>query len=284
LEYQGRVYPNTVHWFRSDNDDLLGTFGNRRDVIQPVRFVEFFQKFCLSSPRNITLDVVGSLDQGRTFYMASKISESLQHELRDSTLGSPGSGMALADRRSSSYVEKADRTDIWLVVTDYYKETKAPKAFVVTNELVCSNGMSRVARDEACSLTHLRTQNFGEVAAVLDSAVQEATQHLQMKEQMVNTTITMDSARNALRTFFDDQDAETKKVRMLERLYEGDLLGGDLPTRQDNVWRLWNTVTQYTSHVGVRKGKEEARFRSQLEGQISKTNKEFTHFLQENYV
>jgi hypothetical protein len=120
-----------------------------------------------------------------------------------------------------------------------------------------------------------------------------------MKEQMVNTTITMDSARDALRTFFNDQDADTKKVQTLERLYKGELLnkkgepmldGWDYPTRQLNengsgtLWRLWNTVTQYSSHFNVRKGKEEARFRSQLEGQISRTNQEFTHFLQENYV
>ena len=45
-EYKGQTFNEVQHWHRSDNDGLLGTFGSRRQCIQPYVFVDYFRNFC----------------------------------------------------------------------------------------------------------------------------------------------------------------------------------------------------------------------------------------------
>ena len=75
----GRYASSPDHrvWTRDDHDDTaaLGVFGNRRAVIQPSDFLSYFQRFVQQSGKRISLDVVGTLDGGKQFFMGSKLTE-----------------------------------------------------------------------------------------------------------------------------------------------------------------------------------------------------------------
>ena len=58
----------TRGWFRSDNYLKLGQHGNQRVPTKPEQYIEFMQKFCLASEKELTLDLVGTFDGGKTFY------------------------------------------------------------------------------------------------------------------------------------------------------------------------------------------------------------------------
>lgn len=259
--HNGRTYDECRLWLRSDNGDLLGSFGNRRRAIQPGDFLEYFREFCRQSERAITLDRVGTPNHGRTFYMASQ-------------LDSPGK--LPADQRTVG-----DVTESWLVLTDYYGESRRPRAYVLFNELVCTNGMTRRVRDSLCSLSHLRTQGQAEVSQTLEAALSEVDAYQRLKLRAQETRITMDTARRALREFFGDPDAEGKKVRRLEAIYESEMIGGELPERYSNAWRLINTVTQYASHNGMSdtQASRGRAFDSQISGARARDVERFTAYV-----
>lgn len=283
-----RTYNDCQIWLRDDNNDMLGFFGNRRQVVQPASFIEYFRAFTAASDKQISLDVVGSLDGGRTFYMASKLHGN-NHALLDSTIGGGygvGGGMDISRSGSSAYMDKLDRTDSWLVVTDYYGESLSPKALIFNNELICSNGLSVKVTDQQVRLTHRIIQSYDDIAAVLNRAVQQCAAYSRMKDRLIETPITSIQARNAIRAFFRDPDGDSPTVKRLERIYEQDLIGGDLDTRSGNLWRLASAMTQYTSHERTGKSSDApARtLRSQLEGARARTNQRFLEFLEEQFV
>lgn len=284
----GRSYPDCQVWLRDDNNDMLGFFGNRRQIIQPASFVEYFRSFAAASEKQISLDLVGTLDGGRTFYMASKLHGD-NHRLLDSTIGGgygSGGGLGISNLKSANFIEKADRTDSWLVVTDYYGESLSPKAVIFNNELVCSNGMSVRVTDQEVRLTHRIVQSYGDVATVLERALRQCSMYQHMKSRLIEIPISTIQARNAIRAFFRDPDGESKTVKRLEAIYQHDLIGGDLDTRQGNLWRLASAVTQYTSHerTGHASGAHERTLRSQLEGSRARTNQRFMAFLEEQFA
>lgn len=283
-----RSYDGCQIWLRDDNQDMLGFFGNRRQIIQPASFIEYFRAFTAASEKQISLDLVGTLDGGRTFYMASKLHGD-NHRLLDSTLGGgygSGGGLGISRAGSASYMDKADRTDSWLVVTDYYGESLSPKAVILNNELICSNGLAVKVTDHEVRLTHRTIQTYGDIASVLDRAVRQCTLYSRMKDRLIETPITTTQAKSAIRAFFRDPDGESRTVKRLEQIYQHDLIGGDLDSRQGNLWRLASAVTQYTSHehTGKQAGSNERTLRSQLEGSRARTNQRFLEFLEDQFA
>lgn len=281
----GRPYPECQLWLRDDNNDLLGVFGGRRQVIQPATFIEYFRAFTAASEKQISLDVVGSLDNGKTFYMASKLTNNIS-ALLDSANGTPGGGLGISRVGSSSYIDRQDRTDHWLVVLDYYGESLAPKALLLTNELVCTNGMTRKVTNTEIRLSHLRTKSYSDVAPVLNRALQECIAYDRIKTRLIETPVSMDTARQALRDFFCDPNGEMKTTQRVQQIYEHSLIGSDLDTRQDNLWRLASAVTQYTSHerIGDTPNAPARALKSQLEGSRARTNARFLEFLEEQFA
>lgn len=280
----GRSYDDCQLWLRDDTNDLLGYFGNRRQPIQPSTFIEYFRAFTSASDKQIALDVVGSLDQGKTFYMASKLSGD-NARLLDQNLGGEygaGGGLGISRLNSDSYIAKEDRTDFWLVITDYYGESLSPKAIILGNELVCSNGLAVKVTDQSVKLTHRLAQSYDDVAAVLQAALERSRAYTRMKDRLIETPISMDTARLALRQFFSDPDGQSPTVKKLEAIYSSNLIGGELETRQDNLWRLASAVTQYTSHERAANG--ERTLRSQLEGSRARTNSRFLDFLESQFL
>lgn len=276
----GRTYDDCKLWLRSDNQDMLGVFGNRRAPTQPGDFVDFFRAFCAASEKQISLDLVGCLDQGRTFYMASKLTEANTELIAQATAANGGLG--IARKGSSHYIDSEDRTDFWLVLTDYYKESLSPKAVVFGNELICTNGMTLRVTDQQVKLHHRNHLTYELIAPVLQRTLEQSAAYSRMKQRLIEIPVSMDTARDALRKFFCDPQAETKTVRKLEQIYAGDLIGGELDTRKDNAWRLVSTVTQYTSHERTG-GQGDRTLKSQLEGSRARTNTRFIEFLESQF-
>ena len=256
----GREFPEVQLWHRSDNQNLLGVFGSRRQCIQPETFIQYFRDFCDVSQKEINLDLVGSLDGGKTFYMASKLTQNQNTELE----------------------KVGDKTDSWLVVTDYYGESKAPKVMVLFNELICTNGMTKQISQRFRAFSHLKEMKFDDVAPVLDSALAQSKVYADVKDKLINTPISMDSAKEALRTFFTDPEGDSSKVKILEDIYQNKLIGGELETRNGTAWGLMSAATQHSSHS--RAGNGERTLRSQLDGSRGHFNTRFMNFLESQFL
>ena len=252
--------PNGTHsssskivWYRNDNDQELGVFGTRRQVIQPSDFIRYFRTFCSQSEKAITLDVVGTLNEGRVFYMGSKLTGD---NISDKIGGTEGFGI-------SRNIPQEDRSDFWLVLTDYYGESKAPKAQLLINSLVCDNGMTRKVDQKLCSLTHLRQQSSSDVHAVLRQALREQEIYYKLQDRMMDVKVSRELAEQALKTFCKDYEGETRKYKTLVDIYDNKLIGGHLDSRKGTAWGLVNTVTQYTSRTSTN---QDSAMRSQLHG------------------
>jgi hypothetical protein len=114
----GRTYEDCQLWLRDDNHDLLGFFGNKRQIIQPSLFIDYFRAFCDASDKAISLDVVGSYNKGRSIYMAAKLSGN------NGALVAAGGGLEISRQGHSAYISTEDRTDHWLVLSD--RRSQAP--------------------------------------------------------------------------------------------------------------------------------------------------------------
>ena len=258
--YKATTFPEVQLWHRTDNHGLLGVFGSRRQCILPETFIQYFRDFCDASQKEINLDLVGSLDGGKTFYMASKLTNNENAELE----------------------EVGDKTDSWLVVTDYYGESRAPKVMVLFNELVCTNGMTKQISQRFRAFSHLKEMKFDDVAPVLDAALTQSRVYSDIKDKLIHTPISMETAKQALCNFFDDPQGETSKVKQLEDIYQNKLIGGELDTRNGTAWGLMSAATQHSSHS--RTGNAERTLRSQLDGSRGYFNTRFMNFLETQFL
>jgi len=275
-ESGGRSYSDCQLWLRDDTQDMLGFFGTKRQIIQPGTFVDYFRSFCTSADKQINFDVIGSYNNGRTLYMGAKLTGN------NAAVLSAGGGLDISRPGHSAYIPSEDRTDHWLILTESFGESLRPRVTVLSSELVCTNGLAKRVTECEVKLSHYSAMSADIVHAVLDHAMRQCRAYDRIKERLIETPISMDTARAALRQFFDDEDGKTSTVKRLEQLYASDLIGGQLDTRTANAWRLASAVTEYTSHARVRN--EETAFRSQLEGSRARTANSFMQFLEEQFL
>lgn len=283
-ESMGRTYGDCQLWLRNDTQDMLGFFGTKRQIIQPHVFIDYFRSFCDSSGKAISLDVIGSYNQGRTLYMGAKLTDNSSC-LLDANLGGAygaGGGMNISRPGSSAYIPTEDRTDHWLILTESFGESLRPRVMVIANELICSNSLSRRVTECEVKLSHSACMNSDAVHAVLGQAMRQCQAYSRVKERLIETPISMETARSALRAYFGDSEGQSRIVQRLEAIYQSDLIGDDLETRTDNAWRLASAVTQYTSHERI--GRADATFRSQLEGARARTANNFLAFLEQQFA
>jgi len=275
-ESGGRSYSDCQLWLRDDTQDMLGFFGTKRQIIQPGTFVDYFRSFCTSADKQINFDVIGSYNNGRTLYMGAKLTGN------NAAVLSAGGGLNISRPGHSAYIPSEDRTDHWLILTESFGESLRPRVTVLSSELVCTNGLAKRVTECEAKLSHYSAMSADIVHAVLDHAMRQCRAYDRIKERLIETPISMDTARAALRQFFDDEDGKTSTVKRLEQIYASDLIGGQLDTRTANAWRLASAVTEYTSHARVRN--EETAFRSQLEGSRARTANSFMQFLEEQFL
>jgi hypothetical protein len=274
-QHGDRAYDDCQLWLRDDTRDMLGFFGTKRQVIQPGTFVDYFRSFCSSADKQINFDVIGSFNNGRTLYMGAKLAGNNAAVLQ------AGGGLDISRHGHSAYIPSEERTDHWLILTESFGESLRPRVTVLSSELVCTNGMAKRVTECEVKLSHSNVMSTDIVHAVLDHAMRQCSAYDRIKERLIETPISMDSARAALRRFFDDEEAKSSTVKRLEAIYAHDLIGGELDTRQGNLWRLASAVTQYTSHERSSHG--ERTFRSQLEGSRARTNTRFLEFLESQF-
>ena len=100
----------------------------------------------------------------------------------------------------------------------------------------------------------------------------------------MHTPLGMAQGKQLIRQFHNDPDGESRVVRALERIYQYNLIGGDIPERQGNYWRLANAQTQYTSHNHISKQDPGKSTMSQLDGGKAKSNRDFITFLESQFT
>lgn len=283
-EFNGRQYPESRLWLRSDNQNWLGTFGTRRTPQQPEVLVDYFKSFCAASEKAIQPDVVGVVGGGRSFYMASKLSGEGNGRLLDRDEYGDMGGLGISRRGSDSYISKEDRTDFWLILMTHYGESLSTTCTVVASELVCSNALAVRITDQKVSLSNRTLRNYQDVEAILNRTVRGSRAYALMKDRFIGMPLSLADGTDLIRQYHDDADGQSQIVKRLERIYRHELIGGDLASRQDNVWRLVNAQTQYTSHHYVDRNDGGKTFQSQLEGAKAKANSSFIAFLESQFA
>ena len=252
---------NTRGWFRSDNYLKLGQHGNQRTPTKPEAYIEFLQKFCLASEKELSLDLVGTFDGGKTFYCVSKLTEGFDRKALMQQYAGEGFNI-------KNLVDDQDRTVHYLVLTDYYKEQKAPRATVVSQELICANGMSRRVTDMNIKLSHDHVNTYGDIAPVLQKAFQECTAYDLVKDRQRSTPLAIEDGISAINAFCSKEKNGEKLAKELLQIYVPDnqkLIGGHLDGRGATQFRLVSAVTQHATHAHNSK-KYGGSLKSQIEG------------------
>ena len=149
-----------------------------------------------------------------------------------------------------------------------------------------SCGMTKMVKDDVHYLTHRKLRNFDDIAPYLEKALLECSDYEDLKDKLINKKIDPSTARNVIKQFFlpKETEEEDKKrslnISRLERIYEHDLIGGHLDTRQGNAFRLQQAFTQWTSHH--RKAKtEDYRFSQKLGGDLARLDNRATELIRE---
>ena len=280
-EFGGRAYPQHQLWMREDNgeiSDCLGCFGNRRQPQQPIQVAQFFQDFCDQSEKQISPDVIGCVNGGKTLYVACRLAGDTS-DLHDKEEYGDGGGMSI--KRT---ISREDRTEHYLMLVVHFGESLATKAYVLSNELVCSNGMALRTDEKKLVIPHRAFTDGRKVEAILNQAVRSSTAYALMKDRFMNESLTTERGRQLIREFHQDPDGTSQVVKNLERIYNYTLIGGDMPERQGNYWRLLNAQTQYTSHSYVSKQDAGKSLMSQVEGSKARSNRDFITFLESQFT
>ena len=278
-ECGGRQFPQHQLWMRKDGDDFsdcLGCFGTRSPM-QPQTMVQAMIDFCAQSEKDIKPDVIGCVDKGKTLYVASRLAGDTSG-LHDKETYGDGGGMAI-----QRTVSKEDRTEHWLMQIVYYGQSLATKAFVFSNELKCSNGLALRTNEKRIVLRH-KSDNSYLIQDTLNQAIRSTEAYALMKDRFMNTPLDMALGKQLIRQFHKDPDGESKLVKSLERIYQHNLIGGDIPERQGNYWRLLNAQTQYTSHSYISKEDAGKSLMSQVDGDKAKSNRDFITFLESQFT
>jgi hypothetical protein len=273
-----RTHPNIVHWYQSNTGDPLGQFSDARHIIHPIDGLNWYKDFIRQTKaaflQEIGLDVVGFLPDQKILYFASKLTDMNPERLK----------------------EVGDTTDFFLMFTINYMEARAMKASIWANELVCENGMQRRIVDGNATINHRSERDGYDVYKALEAAVLECKRHIHIKQEMIDTPCDDLQGRKYIRQFFDytipeeqrleavnnpSMAVDSRIINQLERIFMHGLEGGNLSTRQDNLFRVHSAVTQWTSHHKTVKHGSDSRFAKQLDGDIARINTKFTEYLQE---
>lgn len=279
-EFGGRQFPKHQLWMRKDGDnfgDCLGCYGTSRSPMQPQSMMQTMIDFCAQSEKQIKPDVVGCVGNGKTLYVASRLAGDTS-DLHDKETYGDGGGMSI-----QRTVSKEDRTEHWLMQVVYFGESLATKAFVLSNELKCSNGLSLRTNEKRIVLRH-KSDNGHLIQDTLNQAIRSSAAYALMKDRYMHTPLDIAKGKELIRQFHNDPDGESRKVKSLEHIYEYSLIGGDIPERQGNYWRLLNAQTQYTSHCYVDRKDGGASLMSQLSGDKAKKNEMFLKFLESQFT
>ena len=266
-----REYPEVIHWYQSDNGDKLGQFTDKRFVVNPLDALNWYKKSIENKPY-IHLDGIGWLPQSKVLYFFSKMTNLNTPEL----------------------LKVGDTTDFFLMYTINYAKAQSMRATVYANELVCDNGMTRRIQGSDTRVNHRQKRGTVDVEHAMDAAITTGEQYIQDKIKMINTPCSINSGVTILRKFFQDMIPEEDRsylintptaqvksnfINQIERIYKMNVIGSNLETRQDNIFRLHSAVTQFTSHEKYVKHGDESRFAQQLDGPIARLNTNFTDYL-----
>lgn len=288
----GRYASSPDHrvWTRDDRDDdtaALGVFGNRRAVIQPSDFLSYFQRFVQQSGKRISLDVVGTLDGGKQFFMGSKLTENNIEAILDNPEN------ANVGMRVNQFFKQEDLSDYWLVVTDFYGTSRAPQVNLLCNRLVCTNGMTRQVKTKLAALTHRKDLTGDSVIEVLNQGIREASNYCKIQDLLTEMELTPEQFNNGIKRFCRvktgtlDSDLPSKVKGFRETYHatdKGRIVGIETyktSTGESNAWRALNAVTQYITHKPLKN--QDAALRSSINGTRAKEPNAYLQFLADNH-
>ena len=261
----GVTCPKLITWHRADrgpvvspyHGSVLGRFSHKRHPLDPPDAMQFFRDFCEHSGKEISLDVVCYDHIAQRFICASKLTANKNVE------------------------HVGDITDSWMIISVDYAKPRSIVTYVWHQELACLNGMTRrVTPRDKSYLSQRKIRTYDDVFPYLDGCLKECAVYNDLKNRMIERKLRGFEAKNFIRGFFRDTESmmdltappESRAARQVEDLYFGNIKGGHLDSRQDNAWKLWSAITEWTTHHR-KAASPEARFSHKIEGPLAQIDR-----------
>lgn len=241
--------------YRSDDHKQLAIVGDGYEVVQPIDVLEFFRDMTEAGGWHI--HTAGSLRGGRKLW-------------------------AMASNGEFGKVGKGDEIARNILLATSLDGSMKTTAMETTVRVVCANtlalALNSASRGRTVSISH-RTQFDPQlVKRALGVNVDSFQQFLLTAQEMAETPIKLDDARDLLRTLFKVEEVkekskpklawlgdlsqvgvepEAKDTRAITRildLFKGEGMGAGLSTAKGTTWGLLNAITQHVDHEQGRTG------------------------------
>lgn len=220
--------------FRSDNNQWLGTAGERYTPYQNAQLVERMVE--LTDTAGIPINKGGQLQGGRKIF--------LQAELEQERVGASN---------IKRYITAMNSHD-----------GSTSIAFGVANKVVvCSNGFYRTLKQMKSK--HRHTINAESSISIsisqLQDAIREEFNLIQTYKAFDATKLSDESVDRTIRKLFNvsldapSNSISTRKENQVNSFAQS--LATEVDTHGKTLWSLFNAVTRYTNHVAAPKGEDE---------------------------
>lgn len=244
---QGLLVPNAYATYRTDTNQVLGTVGNRYEVIQNIEAFDFFDE--VIGEGHAQYETAGALGDGQTIFITAKLPENL-------------------------LVNKED-IDKYLLFTMSHDGTSSIKVMFTPIRVVCNNTLSWALKGQgAVTIKHtanarnrldvahkilgidkISSQKYAEIFNRFQ-AVKISDEEL---EKFVDKTFNFD--------YEDIKDLSSRSANKREAILEYYEVGAGQEGIQGTLWGAYNMVTGY-----LQNGKDIVKPENQFKNDFFTTN------------
>ncbi len=242
--YQHRQTDTQVA-FRSDNGMFIDTYTNRQPW-QNREILENFHHFCSESDLDLSVEHIGSLENGKRLFAAAKL---------------PG----VTDVKNVG-----DVIEWRVLLEDSHINGNGLQVSLFSNRLICTNGMRQTIRVENKTISHVGTFNRDRINQLLEAAIVSVRQQEQEFEKLAEVSMTIEEATLQLVSAFGHAtlpiDQQPQMIQTALKLFQGQAKGSDLLSAYKTAYGLLESVKEYYNWHAPQRGTSQTQFASVLSG------------------
>jgi phage/plasmid-like protein (TIGR03299 family) len=225
------MYPDKHVLYRSDTSSPLSVVSSGYNIVQPLEVLEFYRD--LVDTAGLELETAGVLFGGRRFF-------------------------ALANTEKMAVLPGDDKVKGYLLLTTSCDGTLATTAQFTSVRVVCNNTLSVAVKDNntRIKVPHNRVWKPSEVKEQLGFIDQGWNRFSEQIGILAEKTVERDKAVEYLIELFgdptigveDQNPAVMQKCANVWALFKGEGMGSKLPSAEDTMWGLLNSITETIDH------------------------------------
>ena len=225
------IYPEKHVLYRSDTKSPLSVVSDSYKIVQPIEVLEFYRDLVGSA--GLELETAGVLFGGRRFF-------------------------ALANTKKMTVLPGDDKVKGYLLLTTSCDGTLATTAQFTSVRVVCNNTLSVAVKDNntRIKVPHNRVWKPSEVKEQLGFIDEGWNKFSEQIGLLAEKTVTRDKAVDYLIELFgdptiaveDQNPAVMQKCANVWELFQGAGMGSKLPSAEDTMWGLLNSITETIDH------------------------------------